>query len=150
MLLSRRKLTTSFLAMAPIFHPLFRKVKDMSNKAINATGPAFAHAHLVENPSRLLFVSGQIPVDSNDRVPKDFDDQCRLVWRNIETQLTAAGMGLNNIVKVTSFLSDRKYRLANSKIRSETLGNHDPAVTIIICGIYEEEWLLEIEAIAAA
>ncbi len=122
----------------------------MPNKAINATGPAFAHAHLVENPSRLLFVSGQVPADSNDRVPKDFDDQCRLVWRNIEAQLAAGGMGLSNIVKVTTFLSDRGYRLANSKIRSEVLGPHDPAVTIIICGIYDEKWLLETEVIAAA
>lgn len=146
MLLSRRELTTAMIAMAPIF----RKVKDMPNKAINATGPSFAHAHLVENPSRLLFVSGQIPVDSNDLVPKDFDDQCRLVWRNIEAQLAAAGMHLSDIVKVTTFLSDRQYRLANSKIRNEMLGAHDPAVTIIICGIYDEEWLLETEVVAAA
>ena len=31
-----------------------------------------------------------------------------------------------------------------------TCGAHAPALTIIITGIYAEEWLLEIEAIAAA
>jgi hypothetical protein len=30
------------------------------------------------------------------------------------------------------------------------LGDHRPAVTIIITGIYSEEWLLEIEGIAVA
>jgi enamine deaminase RidA (YjgF/YER057c/UK114 family) len=29
------------------------------------------------------------------------------------------------------------------------LGGHAPALTVIIAGIYETEWLLEIEAIAA-
>jgi hypothetical protein len=30
------------------------------------------------------------------------------------------------------------------------LGEHRPALTVIVCDIYAEEWLLEIEAIAAA
>jgi 2-iminobutanoate/2-iminopropanoate deaminase len=33
---------------------------------------------------------------------------------------------------------------------SEFLGDHRPALTIIIADIYSEEWLLEIEAIAMA
>lgn len=47
-------------------------------------------------------------------------------------------------------LSDRQYRAANAAVRKEVLGAHTPALTIIITGIYDEEWLLEIEAIAAA
>jgi enamine deaminase RidA (YjgF/YER057c/UK114 family) len=57
-------------------------------------------------------------------------------------------MGVRNLVKVTTHLSDRKYRAVNSKIREEVLGDHAPALTIIICDIYAEEWLLEIDAIA--
>jgi hypothetical protein len=30
------------------------------------------------------------------------------------------------------------------------LGDHRPAITIIITGIYDESWLLEIEAVAVA
>ena len=44
----------------------------------------------------------------------------------------------------------RQYRAANAAVRKEVLGAHAPALTIIITGIYDEEWLLEIEAIAAA
>jgi enamine deaminase RidA (YjgF/YER057c/UK114 family) len=55
----------------------------------------------------------------------------------------------SNLVKVTVFLSDRCYREENYKIRKEILGEHSPALTIIITGIYDERWLLEIEAIAA-
>jgi 2-iminobutanoate/2-iminopropanoate deaminase len=122
----------------------------MPNRAINPTGVSYAQAHLVEAPTRWLFVSGQIPVDEKDAVPAGFEEQCRLVWRNIETQLKAGGMALQNLVKVTVFLSDRRYREANYRVRHEVLGGHSPALTIIIADIYDAAWLLEIEAIAAA
>jgi enamine deaminase RidA (YjgF/YER057c/UK114 family) len=63
--------------------------------------------------------------------------------------LAEAGMGVTNLVKVTVFLSGREYRDANSRIRAEVLGGHRVALTVIICDIYAEEWLLEIEAVAA-
>lgn len=122
----------------------------MPNRAINPTGTSYAQAHLVEAPTRWLFISGQIPVDAADQIPATFEDQCRLVWRNIETQLQAGGMSLRDLVKITVFLSDRKYRDANYRVRKAALGGHSPAMTIIIAGIYDAAWLLEIEAIAAA
>ncbi|GFE78605.1 hypothetical protein GCM10011487_06050 [Steroidobacter agaridevorans] len=122
----------------------------MSSEAINSSGLSYAQARLVERPSKLLFISGQVPADAEGKVPERFEDQCRLVWRNIEAQLTAAGMKLTDLVKVTVFLSDRQFRAANAAVRKEVLGAHAPALTIIITGIYDEEWLLEIEAIAAA
>ena len=60
-----------------------------------------------------------------------------------------AGMGLADIVKVTTFLSDRAYAAENSAIRQEVLAGLTPALTIIIAGIYDPAWLLEIEVIAA-
>jgi 2-iminobutanoate/2-iminopropanoate deaminase len=82
-------------------------------------------------------------------VPAAFADQCRLVWRNVEAQLRAAGMGLGDIVKVTTFLSDRADAAENSAIRQEVLAGLTPALTIIIAGIYDPAWLLEIEVIGA-
>lgn len=117
--------------------------------AVHPTQMSYSQASLVVTPSQFLFISGQVPADGDNRVPADFDAQCRLVWSNIETQLAAAGMGLSNLVKVTTFLSDRQYRSINARIRHEILSGHAPALTVIIAGIYEPEWLLEIEAIAA-
>jgi hypothetical protein len=34
-------------------------------------------------------------------------------------------------------------------VRQEFLGAHSPALTVIITGIFDEKWLLEIEAVAA-
>jgi 2-iminobutanoate/2-iminopropanoate deaminase len=119
-------------------------------RPITPTETSYAQALEVSGVSRMLFVSGQIPEDENSVVPEDFESQCRLVWRNVETQLIAAGMSFANLVKVTTYLSDRRYRETNSAIRCSTLGTHSPALTVIIAGIYDEAWLLEIEAIAAA
>lgn len=110
----------------------------------------YAQAYETTGATRVLYVSGQIPVSVTGDVPKDFAAKCRLCWANIEAQLRAADMALTNIVKVTIFLSDRRYAVQNREIRQEVLGDHTPALTAIITGIFDEAWLLEIEAIAAA
>lgn len=114
--------------------------------------PAGGYAQAIEvtNNARTLYISGQIPVAKDGTIPDDFDGQCWLVWRNIEAQLHAAGMGLDNLVKVTVFLSDRAYALDNRRIRGEVLGDRKVAMTVVIAGIFDAAWLLEIEAVATA
>jgi 2-iminobutanoate/2-iminopropanoate deaminase len=111
---------------------------------------SYCQAHEVSGASRLLFISGQVPADAAGQVPGDFQAQCRLAWANVVAQLDAAGMTLDDLVKVTVFLSDRRYRQENYEVRNQLLGARLPALTIIITGIYDPAWLLEIEAVAAA
>lgn len=47
-------------------------------------------------------------------------------------------------------LGDRAHAAVNTAVRSEVLGEHCPALTVIITGIFDPAWLVEIEAIAAA
>ncbi|MEV0282782.1 RidA family protein [Kribbella sp. NPDC050820] len=111
----------------------------------------YTHGVQVDGARRMVFVSGQVPWgNEHGRVPESFEAQCRMVWRNVLAVLGEAGMGVKNLVKVTTYLSDRQFRGLNSKIREEVLGDHAPALTVIICDIYSENWLLEIEAVAMA
>jgi enamine deaminase RidA (YjgF/YER057c/UK114 family) len=110
----------------------------------------YAQAVALEGAKKLVFVSGQIPVGRDGKVPAGFVDQARLAWRNLEAQLKAAGMSFDNLAKVTIFLGDRRYAVENRQIRQEMLGERSPALTVIITGIFDEAWLLEIEAVAAA
>lgn len=124
-------------------------------KPVNAAGApraagGYSQALDVTGFSRLLFISGQIPENAAGHVPTGFEDQARLVWRNVELQLKAAGLTLDNLVKVTTFLGDRRHAEANGSIRREVLGDRTPALTVVIADIYDPSWLLEIEAIAAA
>jgi 2-iminobutanoate/2-iminopropanoate deaminase len=119
------------------------------HRAINATPSAYAQAQEVTGAKRFLFVSGQTPEAVDGSVAKDFREQCRQAWANVAMQLAAGSMSLDNLVKVTVFLADRRYRAENAEVRREVLGTRAPALTIIIAGIYEEAWLVEIEAVAA-
>lgn len=112
--------------------------------------PTYAQSVEVKGASRLVFVSGQVPVRADGSVPVSFEDQARVVWDNIRKQLAAADMTFDNLVKVTIFLSDRKYTADYRRIRDEALGGRRVGLTTIITGIFDEGWLLEIEAIAAA
>ena len=111
---------------------------------------AYPQAVEVTGPARWLYLSGQIPVAPDGSLADDFTGQCDQVWDNIETQLTAAGMTLDNLVKVTTFLSDRRYALENREVRVRRLAGRQPALTVIVTGIFDEAWLVEIEAVAAA
>jgi len=110
---------------------------------------SYAQGALVEHVDQVLFVSGQVPIGADGTVPEGFAAQCRQAWANLISVVEKAGMTQNDLVKVTVFLSDRRYREENARIRHEVLGGHSPALTIIITGIYDEEWLLEIEGVAA-
>jgi 2-iminobutanoate/2-iminopropanoate deaminase len=100
--------------------------------------------------ARLLFVSGQIPVRADGTVPADFEGQCHAVWDNIFAVLGSAGMGPEHLVKVTTFLTSRDQADTNGRVRRERLGPLRPALTVVIAQTFAPEWLLEIEAIAAA
>jgi enamine deaminase RidA (YjgF/YER057c/UK114 family) len=120
--------------------------------AVDAVQPAggYPQALDVAGAKRLLFISGQIPARADNTVPERFEEQARLAWANVEAQLRAAEMSLDNLVKVTIFLSSRAHNLENREIRREVLGDRQVALTVIITGIFDPAWLLEIEAIAAA
>jgi 2-iminobutanoate/2-iminopropanoate deaminase len=126
----------------------------MKLRKINAADapPATTYAQAVEMTdfSRIVYVSGQIPVAVDGTVPALFADQARLAWANVAAQLRAADMGWDNLVKVTIFLSDRKYIDDYRLTRDEALGGRKVGLTTVITGIFDEGWLLEIEAIAAA
>ncbi|VEP16855.1 putative translation initiation inhibitor, yjgF family [Hyella patelloides LEGE 07179] len=113
------------------------------------TSGNYSQATLLEGYKRLLFISGQIPETVDGFTPSDFKSQCELAWENIKAQLHAADMTISNLVKITTFLSSRDYGTENSEVRQRVLGSHAPSLTVIITGIYDESWLLEIEAIAA-
>ena len=126
----------------------------MNRETINAkNAPAprggYSQAVKLTDFKTLLFISGQIPVSDDDKVSETFEEQARLVWRNIDAQLKAAGMSKADLVKVTTFLADRHHTMANREIRSEYLGSIAPSMSVVIASIFDEKWLLEVEAIAA-
>lgn len=116
-----------------------------------ASSGTYTHGTVVAHAGRLVFVSGQVPWgDADGVVPADFLTQCRMTWNNVLEVLHEGGMDVANLVRVTVYLADRRYRDEAGLVIGEVLGDHRPAFTSIITTIYREPWLLEIEAVAAA
>ena len=115
-----------------------------------AAAGGYAQAVEVEGARRFLFISGQVPIAADGTLPEGFRAQYSQAWRNVEAQLHAAAMGLDDLVKVTTLLADRGYAAENRRVRQEILGDQSPALTVVVAGIFDERWLVEIEAVAAA
>ncbi|TPQ38457.1 RidA family protein [Bradyrhizobium guangdongense] len=103
----------------------------------------------VTHPRRLLFISGQVPERVDGTVPEGFEAQCEQAWRNVIAVLAAVGLGVEHLVKVTTFLTSRDQLVTNRAIRHKMLGEHQPALTVMVAQTVDSKWLLEIEAIAA-
>lgn len=91
-----------------------------------------------------------MPESSGGEQVLDFEGQAKLVWHNVNAQLEAANMSVTNLVKVTTYLASREHTKANREVREVFPGSHLPALTVIVTGIFEEQWLIEVDAIAAA
>lgn len=117
---------------------------------ISAPSGNYSHGIEITPEARYLFISGQIPEHLDGKVPTSFEEQCHAVWDNIFAVLSSAQMGSEHLVKVTTYLTHIDQVEANSQIRQQRLGAAKPALTVIIAQTVESQWLLEIEAIAAA
>ncbi len=127
----------------------------MNRRDINAPdapAPAGAYTQAVEvsGVTRTLYVSGQVPAGLDGKVPDDLASQCRLAWANVEAQLRAAGMSLDNIVKIVTILPDHASLGESRKVRMDVLGDRKPASTLIVGGLASPAWKIEIEVIACA
>ncbi|MBY5899890.1 RidA family protein [Rhizobium leguminosarum] len=116
---------------------------------IYAASPDYIHALEVRHPSRLLFVSGTMGLDHEGMAAADLDGQLELIWSNLRAILTSADMTVGNIVRLTSYLSDGAFMEANQNARLRALGGRAVPTTAIIVETLRDDWLVEIEIIAA-
>ena len=111
------------------------------------------YAHGVEVPAaaRILFVSGQVGVDRDGQlVEGGFGPQCRQAIANLEAVLGAAKMILSDIVKITVFITNREHLTELRDARLQYLAVAPAVTSVIVAGLHHPDWLVEIEAIAAA
>jgi 2-iminobutanoate/2-iminopropanoate deaminase len=116
---------------------------------IYATTPDYVHAVEVRDADRLLFVAGTMGLDPRGAPGATLTEQLELTWSNIRTILASAGMTVDNIVRLTSYLRDASYADANAEARVRALGGRAIPTTAIVAETLVSDWLVEIEVIAA-
>lgn len=110
----------------------------------------YSHATEIRGDSRLLIISGLNGYLSDGKtMPESFEEQAEVIWTHIQTILRSAGMDLQNLVSLRTYLADPKYDESNVRMRVKFLGTHEPSSTVICCQLLDPKWKLEIEAMAA-
>jgi enamine deaminase RidA (YjgF/YER057c/UK114 family) len=122
--------------------------RDLNAPDAYAPVAAYTQAIEVSGAARTLYISGQIGQRMDGTIPDDIVEQSRLAWQNLEAQLKAAGMTFDNLVKVTTILPNPGDVVAAREAHSKALGDRKPASTLIVGGLANPAWKIEIEGIA--
>lgn len=124
----------------------------MAVEYINPRGlyraPTYSH---VVKAGNTVYVAGQVARDENGNLvgPGDITAQAVRVFENLRIALAAGGADFRNVVKITIFLTDPRFREALGKVRTQYIKDPVPASTlVVVAGLAEPDFLLEIEAIA--
>src|SRR5947207_15750126 len=116
-----------------------------------APGAIGAYSQAVRS-GRFLFCSGQIPLDpkSDQIVSGDIAAQTRRVLDNIAAVLRAEGLGFENIVKTTIFLTDLSDFQTVNEIYGSYFKKEPPARSTVQVPALPKGANVEIEVIAVA
>ena len=104
----------------------------------------------VEVANETLYVSGTMGLDQDGIAGASIDEYLELIWNNLRIILSSADMSVDNIVRLTSYLRSGEYMQANATARLKALNGRRIPTTAIIAETLYEDWLVEIEIIAAA
>lgn len=116
---------------------------------IYPTGGDYLHGLTIEGARRLVFVAGTMGLEADGTPGATIDRQLELIWTNIGRILAEAGMTLANVVRVTSYLTDRAFVVPNQEARLKALDGRAVPTTAIVVTTLFDDWLVEIEVIAA-
>ncbi len=98
-----------------------------------------------------IYVAGQLPYDKDGNLvgPADIHAQARRVLHNIKRVVETGGGTMDDVVKITVFVTDVRYREAYAEVRAEFFGANPPASTLVqIANLAIPGALIEIEAVA--
>lgn len=121
------------------------KVKIESGNAPKAIGP-YSQAVLVDDT---LYVSGNIPVNpATGDVADGIVNQSNQVFENMKAVLNEAGMGFENVMKTTAFLTELSNFATFNEIYASYFVAPYPARSCVEVSKLPKNVLVEVECIA--
>lgn len=122
------------------------------------TTPLGAYSQLARvKTSELVFIAGQVATNKAGATVgvDNFEKQCEQTYANIEAALKAVGASWGNVVQFTSYLVNPRDIAKFAKWRSQAYPTmfpnraYPPNTLLIIDRLLSEEYLVEVQAIAA-
>ena len=96
----------------------------------------------------MLYVSGHVGTDANGNIAEGAEAQSRQVMANIRAVIEAAGGRMEDVCKITCFLTNMDDYAAYAKVRLETWPESPPASsTVGVSALVRPELVVEVEAI---
>jgi reactive intermediate/imine deaminase len=86
----------------------------------------------------LMFISGQIPLDpeTSDLVSQSIEDQAKQVLENVKSICEAAGCSLDDIVKISIFLTDlSNFAVVNDMMKEYFSEPYPARATVEVSGL---------------
>ena len=105
--------------------------------------------------SEFLFIAGQVGADKNGKAPADFEAQCALAFANIGAALVSQGASFANLVEFTTYLVHSqdipKFMAYRTREFPKLFANgaYPPNTLLIIDRLVQEQFLIEVSAVAA-
>jgi 2-iminobutanoate/2-iminopropanoate deaminase len=131
---------------------LQRKRLMNTNHNIGVASQIGKYSDAVEIPAgaRWLVTSGTPGLALDGTLPDGIAAQSELAWRHIVMMLEHAGMTINDMVKMTHYLTKESDIAEYVQVRSRFIGDARPAsVLMVIPGLVRPGFLVEIEVLAA-
>jgi enamine deaminase RidA (YjgF/YER057c/UK114 family) len=100
---------------------------------------------------RLLYIAGQVARDAEGNVlaPGDVRTQARQVFQNLQRVLQAAGGDLEDLLKITTYITRIEDFPAVAEARSQFFSGELPASTlIVVTSLAQPDLLIEVEGMA--
>jgi len=124
--------------------------KRYTPKSIAAPSSPYSHAVEVLAGARTLYISGQIGVQPDGTPAEGIEAQVEQAWKNLVAVLAEAGMGVEDIVHTTTFVTKPEHVAATRPVRAKYLADLKPASTLlVVAALARPQLLFELEAVAA-
>jgi enamine deaminase RidA (YjgF/YER057c/UK114 family) len=117
---------------------------------LKSVHPTVGYSH-VAKAGNTLYIAGQVAqdIDGNLVGSGDFESQVRQVYANLKNIMEESGGRLNNIVKMTTFLTHYDYIETYRSVRNEHFQEPCPPNTLLIIeSLALPDYLIEVEAVA--
>jgi len=119
----------------------------------NVHQPITAYTHQIEirGPERLLVLSGQVGRREDGFVPDDPSEQLDLALENLQRNLQAANMGMQDILKITFYLVGEMDAARRREVIASRLTGHQPCMTLLfVAALANPIYKVEIDAWASS
>ena len=110
------------------------------------------YSYAIKKSGLPVFISGQVALDGQGKLvgENDIAAQTEQVFANLRTVVAACGGTLEDVVKITIFVTDAAYRPAVAAARQKYFkeGQYPASTYLVVAGLAVPQLLVEIEAVA--